>query len=300
MGVALDLEAKAAVGLGDVEDDDVVGVVLVFAGADFDLLEVAEAVVFGAAGEGYAGVEEVDELGAAGEVVLGDGFPAAPLGGVGDDDGGEVVEFFEADEFHHKAAGGGAFFGVVADEGDVVDDEEAGALAGGFFDGGEDFLLEVGSDDEFGGNLGAGEVGGEDVAVAGGGVGVAHLELFGGEFEVNVEDFFLAGDVLGYLDGEDGFADVAGGEDDGVLVLDDEVVEVHLGVGCEEGFFYPVVGGFDGEETDVTGGFAGFVGFGGDGRAGVSGLLICRHCLSSFRRVLLRSRHRRRFCGRSG
>ena len=179
MGVALDLETEAAVGLGDVEDDDVVGVVLVFAGADFDLLEVAEAVVFGAAGEGYAGVEEVDELGAAGEVVLGDGFPAAPLGGVGDDDGGEVVEFFEADEFHHKTAGGGAFFGVVADEGDVVDDEEAGALAGGFFDGGENFLLEVGPDDEFGGNLGAGEVGGEDVAVAGGGVGVAHLELFG-------------------------------------------------------------------------------------------------------------------------
>ena len=293
IGIALNLEAEAAVGLGDVEDDDVVGVVAVFAGADLDLLEVAESVVFGAACEGYAGVEEVDELGAAGKVVLGDGFPAPALGCVGYDDGGEGVEFLEADEFHHKAAGGGAFLGVVADEGDVVDDEEACTLAGGLFDGGEDFLFEVGSDYEFGGDLGAGEVGREDVAVAGGGVGVAQLELFGGEFEVHVEYLFAPGDIFGYLDGEDGFADVAGGEDDGVLVLDDEIVEVGLGVGCEEGFLYPVVGCLDGEQADVPWGFARLAGFGGDGGAGVEGLVIFRHCLSSFRRVLLRSRHRR-------
>ena len=265
MGIALNLEAETAVGLGYVEDDDVVGVVPVFACADFDLLEIAESVVFGAACEGYAGVEEVDELGAAGEVVLGDGFPATALGRVGYDYGGEGVEFLEADEFHHKAAGGGAFLGVVTDEGDVVDDEEAGALPGGFFDGGEDFLLEVGPDYEFGGDLGSGEVDWEDVAVAGGGVGVAHLELLGGEFEVHVHYLLAPGDVLGYLDGEDGFADVAGGEDDGVLVLNDEVVEVSLGVGREKGFFYPVVGGLDGEQAYVSGGFARLAGFGGDG-----------------------------------
>ncbi len=292
VGIALNLEAEAAVGLGNVEDDNVVGVVPVFACADFDLLEVAEAVVFGAACEGYAGVEEVDELGAAGEVVLGDGFPATALGRVGYDYGGEGVEFLEADEFHHKAAGGGAFLGVVADEGDVVDDEEACALSGGFFDGGEDFLLEVGPDYEFGGDLGAGEVGREDVTVAGGGVGVAHLELLGGKFEVHVHYLLAPGDVLGYLDGEDGLAYIAGGEDDGVLVLDDEVVEVGLGVGREEGFFYPVVGGLDGEQTYVSGGFARLAGFGGDGGTRVEWLVIFRHCLSSFRRVPLRSRHR--------
>ncbi len=249
VGIALDLEAEAAVGLGDVEDDDIVGVVLVFTGADLDLLEVAEAVVFGAAREGYAGIEEVDELGAAREVVLGDGLPATALGRVGDDDGGEGVEFLEADEPHHKAAGGGAFLGVVADEGDVVDDEELCSLPGCFLDGAEYLLLEIRPGDEFGGDLGAGEVGGEDVAVAGGGVGVAHLELLGREFEVNVEYPFLPGDVLGYLDGEDGFADIAGGEDDGVLVLDDEVVEVRLGVGCVNRVLNPVIRGFYGEKA---------------------------------------------------
>jgi hypothetical protein len=51
------------------------------------------------------------------------------------------------------------------------------------------------------------------------------------------------------LDCEDGFADVAGGEDDGIFVLDDESVEEGLWIWSLKRVFYPVVGGFDGEEA---------------------------------------------------
>ncbi len=171
----------------------------------------------------------------------------------GNDDGGEVEFLFQAYEFHHKAAGCGSFLGVVADEGDVVDDEEADALCGGFFDGVEDFLFEVGSGDEFGINLGTDEVGGEDVYQTCGDVAVTHLELFGGEFEVDIHYLFLTGYGLSYLDGKYGFADIAGGEDDGVLKLYDEVVEVHLGIGRVQCFLDPVVGGLEGEKACAQG-----------------------------------------------
>ena len=61
-GIALDFELQEAVGFGYVKDDDVLCIVLVFSGADFDLFEVTEVGVLGTAGQGYSGIEEVDEL----------------------------------------------------------------------------------------------------------------------------------------------------------------------------------------------------------------------------------------------
>ena len=248
-GISLYLEFEEAVSLGDVEDDNILCIVAVFTGADLDLLEVAEVVVLGAAGEGDTGIEEVDEFCGAGEVVLGDGLPASAFRCVGYDYGCQVVFFLKSDEFHHKTACGGSFFGVVADECDVVYDEEFGALFGGFFDGVEDFLFEVGSDYEFGVDFGTGEVGWEDVDFSCCGVAVAHLKLLGGQFEIDVKDFLGPGYIFCNLNGEDRFAHIAGCKDNCVLELDDEVVEVHLWVRGVEAFFYPGVGGLDGKES---------------------------------------------------
>ena len=266
-GIALEFELQEAAAFGYIIDDDILGIVAVFSGADLDLLEVAEVVVLSAAGESNAGIEEVDELGGARKVVLGDGLPSATFGRVGDDDGREAVFLLEPDEFHHKAAGGGAFLGVVADEGNVVNHEELGSLLGGFLNGVEDFLLEVGPDYEFGVNLGTAEVGGEDVDFSGIHIAVTHLELLCGQFEVHVHNLLGPCYVLGNLDGQNGFADIAGGEDYGVLVLNYQVVEVHLGIGCLDGVLDPGIRGFDGEEAYALGGAFGFLDFlldGGD------------------------------------
>lgn len=64
---------------------------------------------------------------------------------------------------------------------------------------------------------------------------VTHLELFGGQLAVNVEDFFFAGDIFGQLRAEDGFAGVGGGDDHGAFVLNNEAVEVRLGIVCGGG-----------------------------------------------------------------
>ena len=63
------------------------------------------------------------------------------------------------------------------------------------------------------------------------GVGVAELELFVGELAVDVEDRFLGGDFFGQLGGEDGFAGVGHGEEDNVLVFDDEASTEEAWVG---------------------------------------------------------------------
>ena len=260
-GVALEFELQEAAAFGHIIDDDILGIVAVFSGADLDLLEVAEVVVLRAAGKSYAGIEEVYELGGACKVILGNRLPSATLGRVGDDDGREAVFLLEPDEFHHKAAGGGAFLGVVADEGNVVNHEELGSLLGGFLNGVEDFLLEVGPDYEFGVNLGTAEVCGEDVDFSGVHIAVTHLELFCGEFKVHVHNLLGPCYVLGYLDSQNGFADIAGGEDYGVLVLDNQVVEVHLGIRCLDGVLNPSIRGFDGEEAYAFWGALGFLDF---------------------------------------
>ena len=95
-------------------------------------------------------------------------------------------------------------------------------------------MLEVGAHDEFRVDFGSVEVLREDMDFACGGVGVSHLKLFAGEFKVEVKDFLCSGYVLGYLDCQDGFADIAGGEDDGVLVLDYESMKEGLGIGSLE------------------------------------------------------------------
>lgn len=232
--VSLKFKAKEAGFFGDVVDDDVFCIVLVFSCADFDLLEVAEVVITGTTSKGYSCVEKVDEFGRSCEVVLGDWLVASSLGCVSYDDGCQVVFLLEAYEFHHEVSCSGSFFSVVADKGDVVHDEEFGSCFGCFFYRVEDFLFEVGAHDEFRVDFGSVEVLREDVNFACGCVGVSHLELLAGEFKVEVEDFLCSGDVLCYLDGEDGFADIAGGENDGILVLDYESMEEGLWVGCLE------------------------------------------------------------------
>ena len=89
--VALKFKAKEAGVFGDVVDDDVFCIVLVFSCADFDLLEVAEVVITGTTSKGYSCVEKVDEFSRSCEVVLGNRLVAPSLGSVGYDDGCEVV-----------------------------------------------------------------------------------------------------------------------------------------------------------------------------------------------------------------
>lgn len=49
---------------------------------------------------------------------------------------------------------------------------------------------------------------GEDVAFSSFGAAVAELELFVGEFSVDVENVSCTGDFVGHLDCEDGFSEV--------------------------------------------------------------------------------------------
>lgn len=166
----------------DIVDEHVLGVVEVFASTDLDLLDVAEVGVFCAASDGNTGIEEVDELGAAGKVVLRNRLISTAFRRVGNDDDGEVVLLLQADDFHHECSCGGSFFGVVAGECDVVQDEEAGAFLGGLLDGVEDGFLQVFAKNEFGIDFGPLKVVGEHVDLVGFGIGVTHLELLVGEF----------------------------------------------------------------------------------------------------------------------
>jgi len=137
-------EVDEAVGLDDLVDHHVVGVVTELPCPDFELLDVAEAGVFGGLADGEDGVEEVVELLGSGEVVLGDGAGEAALGRVGDDQDGPAVAFLEVDQLHHEDAGVGAFVGVSAEVAEVVDDGDlAVELEHGGLDVLEDPLFEA-------------------------------------------------------------------------------------------------------------------------------------------------------------
>ncbi len=118
--VTLNLELQENVTLHLVQNHNIIGIVLVFSGADFHLLEIAKIIVLRTESKFNYGVKEVDELRAAGKVVLGDWLPSSALGRVSYDDGGQEVFLLGPDEFHHKAARRCTLFGVVADECDVV------------------------------------------------------------------------------------------------------------------------------------------------------------------------------------
>lgn len=108
-GVLLEFEVGEAAGLLDFVNDDVVGVVPECSGADLELLDVAQAVVFGRFADGEDAVKEVVESLGAGEVVLGNGAGERALGRVGDDEDGPAVLLFQLHQFHHKEAGVHAF-----------------------------------------------------------------------------------------------------------------------------------------------------------------------------------------------
>ena len=230
-GDLYEFEVGVGVGLGDFVDEDGGGIVVFLPCPVFYLFDVAVVFIFGAEADGNGTVEEVDELSASGEVVLGDGLVAVDFWGVGQDDDGEAKGFFEFNEAFHEFGGGGGFFGVTGDEGDVVDEDFADADGGGFFDALEDGLVEVVAVDVFGVDFGPVELRGKDVAGAGLRVGVAELKLFVGEFAVDVEHRFAAGDIFGHLGGENGFAGVGDGEEDRVFIFDDEVVTIETGIG---------------------------------------------------------------------
>ena len=150
-GVVFKYELEAAVHLADAVEDDVVGVVLILSGADFDLLDVAEIGVFGAAADGDACVEEVHQFGASGQVILRHWGAGLALRGMADYDQGEAVLLFEEEDLLHESAGGFAFFGVVEEEGDVVHEDVVDVkVLGSGCDAVEDGLLQVGVNDVFG------------------------------------------------------------------------------------------------------------------------------------------------------
>ena len=259
--VVLEHELGVALDLLQAVEDDVVGVVLEGAGADFDLFDVTEEVVLGGTADGDAGIEEVHQFGAAGQVVLGHRCSGLPLGRVADDDEGEAVLALEGEDLLHEGTGGFAFLGVVQEEGDVVHEDVADAfLLGCFGHAVQDGLLQAGVHNVVGAEFGPEEVVGEAVDDVGVFLDVAHLELFGGEFAVDVEDFLFAGDGLGQLGAEDGLAAVGGGDDYCAFVFYDEAVEVHLGIGGSEAVIHPVVGGFDGHDAYLVRGPAGLFG----------------------------------------
>ena len=271
LDVVLEDELRVALDLLQLVEDDVVGVVLVLTGADLDLLDIAPSGVFGGAADGDSGVEEVDELGTAGQVVLRHRGAGLPFRGVADDDQGEAVETLEIENLLHEGSGGFAFLGVIQEEGDVVhEDVPDAALLSCCSNAVEDSLLQAGIHDVFRAEFSPEKGVRETVDDTGLALDIAHLELLGAEFAVKVKHDVFAGDGLGHLRGEDGLAGVGCGDDDCAFAFDQQVVEVALGVGFGEGVIDPLVGAFDGHDADFVGGTPGFFGFSVD-----SGYWIC-------------------------
>lgn len=220
-GVFID-ELGVAPDLLEFEEKNLLSVVLVDAGADLDLLDVAEASVLGAAADGDAGIEEVHQFGTAGQVILGERAAGFPFGRMPDNDQGEAVMALEGEDFLHESAGGFAVLGVVEQEGDVVNEDVAdvpvfGCRGYAFQNG----VFQVGIHDVFRAYFSPEQ--GVREAVDGPGavlLDVAHLELLCGEFAVQVEDSVLPGDGFGHLGGQDGFAGVGGGKEDGAFSFD--------------------------------------------------------------------------------
>lgn len=75
--------------------DDVLRAVFKLAVADLDLLDVAEVLVFGGLADGEDAVEEIEQAGAAGQVVSRDGAAESALGRVGDDQEVPVVLYLD-------------------------------------------------------------------------------------------------------------------------------------------------------------------------------------------------------------
>ena len=136
-------------------------------------------------------------------------------------DDGEIVLLLQADKAHHELPGGNSLLRVVAGKGDVVQNEEEDTLFGSGLDGIENFQLQVLPGNQVRVDFGADEVVREDVDKARFRVGEAHLELLGAEFQVDVHDLEVAGDLLRNHHCEDGLARSRRSEQSGYLVLYD-------------------------------------------------------------------------------
>lgn len=202
--------------------------------------------------------------------------------GVADDDEGQAVEPLEVENLLHEGSGGFAFLGVVQEEGDVVhEDVPDTALLSSSCDAVEDGLLQAGVHDVLRTEFGPEEGVGETVNNVGVALDVAHLELFGAEFAVEVQDYVLPGHGFGHLRGEDGFAGVGRCDDDRAFSFHEQVIEIAFGVWLREGVVHPFVGGFDGHDVDFVGAAAGLVGLCVDSGNGIDDVLGLTHCWSS-------------------
>ena len=198
----------------DLTGDDVAGAVFKFPVADLDLLDVFEAFVLGGLADGKDAVEEVVQAGAAGKVITGDGAVEGTFRRVGDDKEVPVMLVLELLELLHERSGIHALLHVGEEVADVVHhDGVALQLDGGLLDVLEHHLVGLFGHGEHGVDLGPEEAGRETVGLGAVLGGVAELELFVGEFAVDVEDAPAAGNLVGHLDGQDGLAQVGVGKE---------------------------------------------------------------------------------------
>jgi len=268
-GVAVELEVQAfVVSAVHGAEADVALAVYLGAGALFNLFEVVAAGTGVAFADGEGAICKVDEVFAALEVVDGDGFAAIALGGVGEDEHGELVLLAQGADGLDELAGAAGDVGFGTEAGDVIDDEDGGfGLAQVFFDLAEKKVVVIGVAH---GIIGGGVVLGAEkvfakVEVAVGAVVIARGELLGAELEIDVEhahgmgrelavercEQVALGQAAAELNGEDGFAHVGVGKEDAEFVLVPEVAEEHAGPGFTEFFFEPLVGSFGLEELGV-------------------------------------------------
>ena len=290
---AFEAEPEEIAGFDDAAEGHIVVAVDLCGAALFYLFDVAEMVVGAAFADGEGAVGKVDEEFAAVEVVGREGCAGvAAFGCVGEHEDGQVVLRFEGFEVLHEAEGDGGVFGTAAQAGDVVDNED-----GGFdevdlvFDAvEEEIVVDAGVSGEVDAVIGV-EFGAEEAVVkvvAALLVGVALVKLAGAELEVDIEDVGLrgveregadgpaAGDAVGDLYGEDGFADVGIGKEDAKFALVPERAEEHFGFGLALAEVHPAVSGAYGEEVaglvEVGLGWCGgFAGGGAQGEAAYFG-----------------------------
>ena len=277
-GVLLEFEVGEAVGFLDLVDDDVVGVVTEGSGADLELFDVAQALVFGRFADGEDAVEEIVEFLGAGEVVLGDGAGEGALGRVGDNQDRPAVLLLELHQFHHEEAGIYAFVAAVAEVGEVVDDDDGAVeLECCGFDVLEDAVFVVFEVQVHVVDLGPVHPFRELVEEAGDFVSVAELELLFGELAVEVEDAVVAGDDFGDLDGVEGLAQVGVREEAGDLALVPQFEEEGHRVGHFGGVLKGVVDLLDGQHADGVGVCISFH-CRGDGVNGIEGISCLHPC----------------------
>ena len=163
----------------------------------------------------------------------------------------QVIPLFEVVELYHQPSGGIALFHCTAQVGKVVHDENLTAgLQRHLLDAADNRLFKVCFQQRIAVKRYPIQLfrKGIEVSVF---IGIAELELFVGQLEVQIQYIVSPCDAVGYLYGKDGLAHIGIGKEAGQFPLVPETVPQRTGRGQQRCFEYSPVGSLDTHHTDT-------------------------------------------------